>query len=178
MLKNLKFSLFLLVILSGISYQLTPNVLASTESLISQADQLDLLTENRNTIASLSSIFPQTKQILVKNNSTEVLKKAFENRTSNLQIQGQGTVVKILSDDSQGSKHQRFLLRLSSGQTLLITHNIDLSPRVANLKVGDTVSFYGEYEWNSQGGVIHWTHHDPQKRHINGWLKHQGKTYQ
>ncbi len=121
---------------------------------------------------------PVSNGILVQANSVEILKKAFENQTSNLQVQGQGIVTKILSDDNQGSRHQRFLLRLSSGQTLLIAHNIDLAPRIPNLKVGDTVAFYGEYEWNAKGGVIHWTHHDPQKRHPNGWLKHQGKTYQ
>jgi hypothetical protein len=121
---------------------------------------------------------PVSNGILVQANSVEILKKAFENQTSNLQVQGQGIVTKILSDDNKGSRHQRFLLRLSSGQTLLIAHNIDLAPRIPNLKVGDTVAFYGEYEWNAKGGVIHWTHHDPQKRHPNGWLKHQGKTYQ
>ncbi|MCG5357315.1 DUF3465 domain-containing protein, partial [Acinetobacter seifertii] len=24
----------------------------------------------------------------------------------------------------------------------------------------------------------HWTHHDPQNRHENGWLKHNGRIYQ
>ncbi len=122
--------------------------------------------------------FPTSALILAQNNSVEILKAAFANRTSNIQVQGQGTVTKVLSDDNQGSRHQRFLLRLSSGQTLLIAHNIDLAPRIPNLKVGDTVAFYGEYEWNAKGGVIHWTHHDPKKRHPNGWLKHQGKIYQ
>ena len=42
---------------------------------------------------------------------------------------------------------------------------------------GDVVDFFGEYEWNSNGGVIHWTHHDPQGRHVTGWLKHNGRTY-
>ena len=121
---------------------------------------------------------PVSPWVLAQANSVEILKKAFETQTSNLQVQGQGIVTKILSDDNKGSRHQRFLLRLSSGQTLLIDHNIDLAPRIPNLKVGDTVAFYGEYEWNAKGGVIHWTHHDPQKRHSNGWLKHQGKTYQ
>ena len=103
---------------------------------------------------------------------------AFKNQQSNIQAQGSGKVIKILADDTNGSQHQRFIIKLSSGQTLLIAHNIDLAPRINRLKKGDTVSFYGEYEWNSKGGVIHWTHHDPRGRHINGWLKHQGKTFQ
>jgi hypothetical protein len=37
---------------------------------------------------------------------------------------------------------------------------------------------FGEYEYSNQGGVIHWTHHDPSRRHEDGWLKHDGKTYQ
>jgi hypothetical protein len=137
-------------------------------------------------IAGVYSLSPQSNlltigtsgQILAQNNSVETLKRAFENQTNNRQVQGQGTVIKILSDDQDGSRHQRFILRLSSGQNLLISHNIDLAPRLANLKLGDTVSFYGEYEWNAKGGVIHWTHHDPQGRHVNGWLKYNGKVYQ
>lgn len=107
-----------------------------------------------------------------------VLEEAFEQRQSDLQVQGSGEIVKILADDNDGSRHQRFILRLNSGRTLLIAHNIDLAPRISSLKRGDTVEFYGEYEWNSQGGVIHWTHHDPQALHVSGWLKHNGKTYQ
>jgi hypothetical protein len=86
--------------------------------------------------------------------------------------------VRILPDDNDGSRHQRFILELDSGQALLIAHNIDLAPRINDLDKGDTVAFYGEYEWNSKGGVIHWTHNDPNYRHIDGWLKHRGRTYQ
>ncbi len=108
-----------------------------------------------------------------------VLASAFRNRASNLQVSGSGRVQSILSDDTQGSKHQRFILKLDSGQTLLVAHNIDLAPRIGSLRVGDTVDFYGEYEWNAQWGVIHWTHHDPPggSRHAAGWLKHKGRTY-
>lgn len=106
------------------------------------------------------------------------LQDAYDNRRSNLQVQGAGVVTKILSDDHEGSRHQRFIVRLRTGQTLLVAHNIDLAPRINSLKTGDTIEFYGEYEWNSKGGVIHWTHHDPVGRHIGGWLKHDGKTYQ
>jgi len=93
------------------------------------------------------------------------------------QVQGSGTVTRILSDDNDGSRHQRFILQLSSGRTLLVTHNIDLAPRVGSLRTGDTVSFYGQYEWNDQGGVIHWTHQDPQGQHVAGWLEHKGQRY-
>lgn len=93
-------------------------------------------------------------------------------------MQGQGVVIKLLKDDLEGGKHQRFILKLNSGQTLLIVHNIDIAPRINNLKIGDILSFYGEYEWNNQGGIIHWTHRDTQEKHPHGWLKHKGKTYQ
>ncbi len=97
---------------------------------------------------------------------------------SGQQVQGTGMVLRVLSDDNDGSRHQRFILELSSGQTLLIAHNIDLAPRIPSLSSGDTVSFYGQYESNPQGGVIHWTHRDPQGRHTAGWLEHNGRRYQ
>lgn len=106
------------------------------------------------------------------------LKQAFENHQSDLQIKGQGRVVHILPDDNKGSRHQRFLLKLNNQQTLLVAHNIDLAPRIPNLNVGDTVQFYGEYEWNKKGGVIHWTHRDPRNKHAHGWLKHDGRVYE
>jgi hypothetical protein len=103
---------------------------------------------------------------------------AYNNRQSDTQVQGEGTVTKILRDDLKGSRHQRFILKLNTGLKILIAHNIDLAPRIDQLKKGDTVAFFGEYEWNSKGGVIHWTHHDPSGRHVGGWLKHDGNTYQ
>jgi hypothetical protein len=106
------------------------------------------------------------------------IESAFQNQQSNLQVGGTGIVVRILSDDNDGSRHQRFILELPSGQTLLIAHNIDLAPRINSLREADTVEFYGEYEWNPQGGVVHWTHHDPGGSHENGWLKHNGAEYQ
>jgi len=106
------------------------------------------------------------------------LENAFTNRLSNLQIAGQGTVVKVLPDDNDGSPHQRFIIQLESGQTLLLAHNIDLAQRIDALRAGGIVAFYGEYEWNPKGGVIHWTHHDPQGRHPAGWIKYEGQTYQ
>lgn len=103
---------------------------------------------------------------------------AFQQHNSNVVVEGEGVVSKILSDDTEGPPHQRFILRLASGQTVLIEHNTDVAPRIDDLKVGDAVSFLGEYVWNEKGGLIHWTHHDPAGRHPSGWIKHNGRTYQ
>lgn len=110
--------------------------------------------------------------------ASDSLALAYQNRQSDVQVEGSGRVMRLLADDNKGSRHQRFLLALPSGQTLLIAHNIDLAPRIDGLKMGDTVAFYGEYEWNKKGGVVHWTHHDPKGRHPGGWLKHNGRIYQ
>lgn len=107
----------------------------------------------------------------------DTIGRAFANRQSDVQVQGEGKVIRLLSDDLDGSRHQRFIVELASGQTLLITHNIDIAPRIDALQVGDRVRFNGEYVWNAKGGVIHWTHHDPKGRHVTGWLIHNGKTY-
>lgn len=106
------------------------------------------------------------------------IQDAYNNHKSDVQVHGVGTVIRVLNDDNEGSRHQKFILKLSSGQTILIAHNIDLAPRINSISKGDKVQFYGEYEWNKKGGVVHWTHKDPNGYHIGGWLKHKGKTYQ
>ena len=108
----------------------------------------------------------------------QVIAHAFANQQSGLAVSDSGVVDRVLSDDTEGGRHQRFILRLASGQTLLITHNIDIAPRVSGLSVGDSVEFSGQYEWNDRGGVVHWTHRDPGGKHQAGWLKHGGVTYQ
>lgn len=112
-----------------------------------------------------------------KQAGTTTLQDAYNKKLNNIQLHGEGVVVNILADDLKGSRHQKFIARVGPKQTVLVTHNIDLAPRVRHLKQGDNVSFYGQYEWNVQGGIIHWTHHDPGGRHVDGWLRHNGKTF-
>jgi hypothetical protein len=118
---------------------------------------------------------PQAEHASTAGNAA--IEKAFAQGRSDVQVSGRGTVIKLLADDNEGSRHQKFLVRLPSGLTLLIAHNIDLAPRINKLKVSDSIEFYGEYEWNEQGGVIHWTHKDPAGRHRAGWLQHKGQKY-
>ncbi|MDH5234042.1 MAG: DUF3465 domain-containing protein [Gemmatimonadota bacterium] len=88
-----------------------------------------------------------------------------------------GRVIRILADDNEGSRHQRFIISVGRDLTVLIVHNLDLAPRVP-LAVGDSVALLGDYVWNDRGGLIHWTHHDPAGRHVPGWIAHAGRRYQ
>ena len=129
------------------------------------------------TIASLSSC-ASTSPSAAGVVDDDSIGRAFANRESDVQVEGEGTVIRLLSDDTKGARHQRFLVELASGQTLLISYNIDLAPRISTLAEGDSVRFNGEYVWNEKGGLIHWTHHDPRGKHVAGWVIHKGKTYQ
>lgn len=85
-----------------------------------------------------------------------------------------GEVVKVLPDDDEGSRHQRFIIRLGGHEhTLLVAHNIDLADRVA-IEEGDMLLIRGQYEYNDQGGLLHWTHHDPDGRREGGWIELDG----
>ncbi len=107
---------------------------------------------------------------------TEQLETAYDEKRSNIQVTGTGEVIKLLPDDTEGSQHQKMIVRVGPNQTILISHNISLAPR-AEVKEGDTITFHGEYEWNEKGGIVHWTHHDPKNTHPDGWLEVNGIRY-
>lgn len=109
--------------------------------------------------------------------SNAAVEQAYSRRLSNVQVSGKGIVSKLLADDNKGSRHQKFLVKINSQQTLLFAHNIDLAPRVP-LQVGDEITFNGEYVYNPKGGVIHWTHHAPQNDHETGWIMLNNRKYQ
>ena len=107
----------------------------------------------------------------------EAVLEAFRAKRSKVLVEVEGEVVLLMRDDRRGRKHQHFLVRLPSGHTLKIAHNIDLAERVP-VRKGDRVRLKGQYEWNVKGGVLHWTHHDPAGRHPGGWIEHQGRRYE
>ena len=91
-------------------------------------------------------------------------------------IEDVGVVVRLFNEDHDDIPHQRFVVRLSSGQTLLIAHNLEIADRVP-VGVGDRVGFRGIFEWNPQGGVVHWTHHDPQGGEEEGLIRFRDRVY-
>ena len=169
-----KIIVLLIALVAVFAYQKMQN----KQPLQSQHPQKIEAVQKQNNAGGENADTAQQQTGSDKQSAEAVLKQAFENEQSDIQVEGEGTVWKILPDDNKGTRHQRFILKLSSGQTLLVAHNIDLADKIKGLKKGDKVAFYGEYEWSEQGGVIHWTHHDPAGRHEDGWLKHGGQVYQ
>ena len=105
-----------------------------------------------------------------------VVQSAYAARRSGVWMEVRGQISRMLPDDNDGSRHQRFILDVGSGHTVLVSHNIDLAERIP-AAAGDTLALRGRYEWNERGGVIHWTHHDPQGRHQGGWIRQNGELY-
>ncbi len=95
---------------------------------------------------------------------------AFEHKYNNVMLTVQGRVSKRLSTDTIGNRHQRFVIALPDGQSILVVHNIDDAPRVP-LRVGDQLEVRGRYIWNEQGGEMHWTHHDPLGKLAGGYIE-------
>ncbi|AHF89099.1 hypothetical protein OPIT5_01250 [Opitutaceae bacterium TAV5] len=110
-------------------------------------------------------------------NSDFELKRLFDQKKSDVSVSGRGVVKSLLADDLNGDRHQRFIIELANGQTLLIAHNIDVAKRVEPLAVGDSIEFHGEYVWTDKGGTIHWTHRDRKGRHPTGFISANGKTF-
>ena len=142
---------------------------------VSQAEHTPMIRDSGAIAIDTPAPAPQS---VTAEESDAVIRSLYAERRSDVQVQGTGTVVRILSDDTDGDRHQRFILELDSGQTLLVAHNTDIAPRLDGLQKGDTVSFYGEYVYNDEGGLIHWTHRDPDGRHVDGWLRWDDTVYQ
>lgn len=145
----------------------------SATAVKSQTQNLQLKPLSNNTLNSDLTKSAETDAPNLRNVHTLYLAKA-----SDAQVQDSGKVLKILADDNRGSRHQKFLVKMASGQTLLFAHNIDLAPRIDDIQVGDEIRFRGEYVYNPKGGIVHWTHRDPQGSHFGGWIEHNGHTYQ
>lgn len=86
-------------------------------------------------------------------------------------------VKKMLKYDDRGLPHEKFLLLLSNGSTILVAHNTKMAPYVP-IQEGDIVTVKGEYIWNAKGGLIHWTHHTDTPNHQGGYIEFKGKRYE
>ena len=91
-------------------------------------------------------------------------------------VETRGQVVRLFHDDAEHEDHQRFVIDVAGGGSLLVAHNLDVAERIP-LGLGDRVRVRGLYEFNEQGGVVHFTHHDPHGREAGGWVEFRKKRY-
>lgn len=146
-----------------------------------QAQQQRVSNQPQSTVevksqVQMLNLQPQPLSSGLASEDNAALKQAFAQKQSHVWLEGNGVVKKLLPDDTKGARHQRFLVTIAPGQTLLFAHNIDLAQR-ADVNVGDQLQFRGEYIYNPKGGILHWTHHDPQG-HQGGWISVNGQTYE
>lgn len=105
------------------------------------------------------------------------LVQAVNNRRSENFVEGGSLlVVKILPDDSHGLEHQKWVVRLSNGETMQAVYNLGMCPRVP-VRVGDVISMGGQFIWTNKGGLLHWLHHDPRGRRPDGYVFVNGQFY-
>ena len=102
----------------------------------------------------------------------------FTQHRSNVEVTATGKTSRLLADETGPSgTHQRFIVTVDGAdQTVLVDNNVNIGTRVP-ITVGDEVTVHGEYVWNAEGGLIHFTHHDPRHTHEGGWIDLGGSRY-
>jgi hypothetical protein len=124
----------------------------------------------------LHEVVESANSIKISSNDNHRLNQIIEKKNSGTILTLKGHVFKVLKDDIIGSRHQKLIIKVGR-HTLLLAHNIDIAERIP-IKKGDILEVRGEYQWNNQGGLIHWTHADRANHHEGGWIKHKNKIYQ
>ena len=104
------------------------------------------------------------------------MSRQFTKRNEGDWVEVTGFVRRLLSDNDDGTRHQRFIIDTGDRRTLLVAHNIDLAKRVP-VGMGDRVRVRGMYGWNDLGGLLHWTHRDPLSREDGGWIRYRRRDY-
>ncbi|MFH0802610.1 MAG: DUF3465 domain-containing protein [bacterium] len=117
-----------------------------------------------------SAYFPESKPFPSQRYLTvgEAYKQHAGNRP---QILDHGTFVKFLPPDLKPPCHQLFIIRMDSGPEVKVAHNSDVADTLPNsVKPGDKLELKGEYIYEPNGGVVHWTHHADGGSHEPGYI--------
>lgn len=72
--------------------------------------------------------------------------------------------------------HEAFNAQTAAG-SVEIVDNVGIAPRVP-VQPGDSIQVRGEMVHDpGRMPVVHWTHHDPDGRHQDGFIRYQGRVY-
>lgn len=93
-------------------------------------------------------------------------------------VSAQGHLIRRLPEQLSPYRAQLFLVRLTSGQKLIIKHDIEMGEALPDIKKGALLFFKGLYKWNRKGGFIIFTTQKNRENNLSGWLKYKEITYQ
>ena len=73
-------------------------------------------------------------------------------------------------------EHETFTVNTAGGPVQIVD-NVAIAPRVP-VRPGDRVEVRGELVHDpGRIPVVHWTHHDPQGKHVAGFIELRGRVY-
>ncbi|HEV7179806.1 MAG TPA: DUF3465 domain-containing protein [Candidatus Baltobacteraceae bacterium] len=73
-------------------------------------------------------------------------------------------------------EHEEFSVQTKAGP-LEVIDNVDLAPRVP-VQPGDRIEVRGEMVHDAgKAPIVHWTHHDPEHKHPDGFIRLRGQVY-
>jgi hypothetical protein len=98
-----------------------------------------------------------------------------QKRLSYIQAAGL-TVDTLMPDDTQGAKHQKFFVKTSRGQRVLLVYQLDCGHERVPVKVGDKVGVGGEFIYD-RGALVHWLHSSSRKTRPDGYIEHNHLRY-
>jgi hypothetical protein len=97
-----------------------------------------------------------------------------------LEVRYSGTVTTpptFFSSRHSHRTHEQFDVRADDGSTFRVIDNVSLAPRVP-ARPGDRVTVQGELVHDrGKPPIVHWTHRDPGRRHIDGFVELGGRIY-
>ena len=105
------------------------------------------------------------------------VENAFHSQQTDLMVEVDGTVVRILETHELRDRYQEFVIRIENGQSVHIVHDKAYADEIP-LAVGDQVLVRGEYRWTENGGTIRYTYRDRSMQRRHGWIDHKGDRYQ
>ncbi len=80
---------------------------------------------------------------------------------------------------SRSGTHELFFVRSDDGINLEVADNVSIAARCP-VAPGDRIEIRGEFARSYADGspLVHWTHHDPSHRHVDGFIDFGGRRYQ
>jgi hypothetical protein len=73
-------------------------------------------------------------------------------------------------------EHEAFDVQTASGPAEIVD-NVDIAPRIP-VTPGDQIQVRGEMVHDpGKPPIVHWTHHDPQGTHEDGFIRLNGRAY-